>query len=401
MTTIDHHEVEAALAHLRAVPAPPPSTWTPAQLGIVVRDIYDVVPLAVTASRPEVAHDADEVVTVVEALGKHLSRVHKRGDAVVPVLASECGVTPPPPRAVALAVCRGEADAATVAAYPDRLRPARDGWQPPVVIPPGWEPAALGGRDICRSVAGVVYELPSEEELIRFHTRHFGRRTPELTADHVHLLHWVLSRGLAPTLLELGPQQHHLVACFLLAETAVAAQREEALAALDTIASLDPLTVKPDDLADPLAAVQWAAPAPVARVAGFVEQVRRAPGNERVRRALASGLASFTRTARTLRTELAGTATLTDGQVLGLVRHTGLLVDDTELKTVTSLLREELAGLGLAADLDREIPEGVRAWRLGILEDFLDSRRARHAGEPDWAGSYERLVAERSALAHG
>ena len=45
-------------------------------------------------------------------------------------------------------------------------------------------------------------------------------------------------------------------------------------------------------------------------------------------------------------------------------------------KAATAKLRTRLSTMGLRGDLDRDIPEGIRAWCAGLLGEFYDFRLA-------------------------
>lgn len=411
MSTTTPAGVADAIAHLRDLQPIEAQVFTVEQIRTIVDDIYNARPLEFTMGREEFADIAvADLLGIVEEFGKHRARVHKRGETAA-VLASDIGVLPgfEPARDEVLELAaratlkrtlkRKTGDVPKLSPNERLLLDSLGGT--PVVIPSGYEHGAYQTRDITKSLTATVVDRPSDAEIERFQVRHFDRPTAVLSADHVHLLHWVITNGLTDKLLQLGSSEHTLAQMLVKSYELLDVARMDAVEGVRFILSANPTTVDPHQLQSAVTKSAWLYPAEFARLERVVTELNRTPDNSRVRDLLDKRLVGF-RTAlgsSDVINALSGVEHMNQGHLLGILRAAGLTGDELEEKQVVAHLRERLTAFGLANDLDREIPEGVKAWRLNKLEDFLSSREARAAGDPDWAAVYAAAIAAAEAEA--
>ena len=393
--------VAEAIAHLRDLRPAESQVFTTEQLRTIANDVYNARPLEHTMARPELADIAvADVLGIVEEFGKHRARVLKLGPSES-VQAAEIGMLPlpgiQPSREEILHIDAKVAAEKKLTKAEQRVWDAVGGNR--VVIPFGYEHGAYQTRNIDASLRALVRSRPTDAEIERFVVRHFERPTAVLSADHVHLLHWMLRNGLAHKLLELRPAEHTLAQMLVRSYELLDVARLDARDGIAALAQADPEKADVTDLRGHAARASWLFPAEFARLDKVLAEVEKAPTDPRLRTLLATKLRSFCAWlgASSVAAALVSIEHMTEGHLLGILRNTGLAGDEQEEKQVVAHLRAKLTACGLGNDLDREIPEGVKAWRLGRLEEFLSSREARAAGDPDWAVTYAEAIAEATA----
>lgn len=273
------------------------------------------------------------------------------------------------------------------------------------VLPPGYDPASLG-RNVSASLDALLSAPMNDREIERFVRRTYSVPGAQLEADHVMLLWWLMCRGMADKLLELLPETttwvdsegvervndrhnvrlaHLMVKAFDVLEDA----RADAEAVLHSLSS----DAEPEELADALEGMSWVSPE-VMRLARLARQrvERGGPSLDRVCRSrVASFAAEFARSPGGVLPE--DVACLSEAQVRRLVAVAGLATDEEEERVFARDVRGQLVEMGLKHDLEFELPEAVRAWRSGSLEEYLASRQARCDGDPDWESLYVPAVA--------
>lgn len=404
---------------LRSAPADTAATPTVAQVKILIDDIWHMRHIAETAARPEMSQFTElDLISIAEHFGKHRARVLKRAleGKVVRHEAVAAGMLLPPSEAevretralMARGAVPGKRSPKGVPQFPRRLLHAVDmaltDWG---VIPGGYDRDSGHGRDVHASLAAVLAQPVEDAEIIRFVDRTYSGPTVTLDADHVRLLHWFASHGLGGKLLELVGRQAQVVdgnvevvplegpTNMVLARLMVQSYDLLEVARADAVRSLGQvvrgLVTEPGDVRAALVASKWLAPGPIGRLVTMVERAEANPANARLRQICATSVATFCHSVQSnprayIVRDVAGLTSAHLAQVLTL---SGLAVDDSEEKAATSELRTRLIEMGLRNDLDRELPEALRAWRSGHLEAFYASRQARLEGDPDWGRLYD------------
>ena len=89
-------------------------------------------------------------------------------------------------------------------------------------------------------------------------------------------------------------------------------------------------------------------------------------------------------------------ASLNVGQIQRIAEAAGLPVEGSS-RVEESLIRNKLKALGLTSDLDRLVPEGIRAAQAGQLDEFWVVMGARAEGDTSWAEALDELFTEIKA----
>lgn len=274
---------------------------------------------------------------------------------------------------------------------------------PVVLLPAGFDKDSAHGRDVEKSLAALAVDELETAEVIRFVERHLADKGVELEACHVHSLHLCIRHGLTDRLLEvagLARTEHGIekVGAGNIGAAGLLVQAYDLLELFraDAMSALVRLVDEQESLQErrhAAATARWLAPGELERIERLLDQAIARPGNESLTRLVATAVYNL----RLRPPVLARVEDMTSAHITQVLRLAGLETDRAEQKAIEAELRTRLKELGLANDLDQEIPEGVRAWRSGRLEAFYASRQARVEGDPDWKSLY--VTAEAHALA--
>lgn len=397
---------QEAIERLRTLQPQRRVTATAAQIRTIIDDVTEGYNLGDSAARPELADlGAAGILDVVAEFGKHRARVKKRNaPKAQPVAWYESGMLFPPGRTEVLTKQQREAANRKRALTKARNKAEAAGLTfvepedtteetPAVYLPFGYERDAEHRRDIGKSIAAIAVTPVEDEEIIRFVARHYEEQTSLLDSDHVHLLWWVLTEGLTDKLAEIGPTNTTLADLLVQAYDLLDVARVDALTALATITGGER---DPQILRATIAQCRWLAPGELDRLSKVLTEAETHPDNPRIAEILATRLRSFTLWVRQNPATFAirGVAELSEAHLVQILAASGLVDDESAEKEMVAELRSRLTQMGLAADLDREIAEGLRAWKLDRLEEFYVSRQARVDGDPDWAVSYAEALAD-------
>lgn len=391
------------IEHLRNLRAEAKKIPTPGMLRLVADDLYAGRPLQTTTARAEFADwTAVEVVNAAEELGKFRARSNKGKERSGNQLAADLelltfGMSRDDIIRLAAAAQRyreavaegkgsswkprvGEPGKQLVQLWSDNAGDEFVGDMPDVVIPHGWEPAALG-RNIRASLSAVVNTRTTDEEIDRYWNRTFAERQREFTAEHVFLVWWLAKYDLGAQLNKLNASSDYLNPLLVeghdLLEVAMAETREK----------LEELTSSPAPnlgrMLELIEDCQWLDDGLFGRLRAIVDAAHAAgthsiEGTEdRLGRIVVSRLDVIRRWMPTGTRTLSDIAYLSEGHLHKLCRRAGMDVDSAEEKKARDDIRSRLTTLGLSADLDQELPAGLAAWRSGQLEEYWAAVEAR------------------------
>lgn len=373
---------------VRQTPLLPPEEFVPsAEQVIAVRDdVLALVPATVTASR--LGLTAEQVIGIARDFGTWLSRSRK--DAVALEYCSIEEMTGGLPllqrRALLSEKERREArlrERESRERYADQLRsyerraarakalgrPIPDAPAPPthkddrdtVYLPAGY--VSRDGRNINRAVGTLVEYCPDDATVRRYLARRYPSTTQSLCGETVFVAWRLAQLGRLDDLTELHPRfAATLVEARDQLELAVTRAREARDRLLAWAAH--PEAVDRDELERTISACAWLAERDLERV-----RVAAREGDDvTVERALRALALAFRR--EPLRFAVPDLATLREGQVRRIAEATGLRVDGGDA-TVRRQARAELVRLGLAADIDKLLPEAVAAAERGSLDEYL------------------------------
>lgn len=400
-------------------------TPTTAQVRILVNDIWNMVSLTETEARPEMgALTAENLIDIAGEFGKRRSQSLKSGlvGRRERVDSGATGFLFPPSedevRQVRELLEQGvrpyrrdgkknTRSSAVPRGFPrelyQALEVAKNDWG---LLPYGYDRDGDHGRDVHKSLAAVLAQPVADAEIIRFVSRTYTVPTMVLHPDHVRLFHWFVTHDLTPLLLQLvgkevnddgqvvaaaepevyAPLAKMLVAAYDLLEVA----RLDAMRAMARLVRGEVLA--PGAVRDALVAARWLAPGPIGKLLQLTERVLGDPDNERLARMFPSAVDTFRHTVRTAPDAFVvrHVGQMNEAHVQQVLTLAGMNVDETEEKAVRAELRARLVDMGLLHDLEIDLPEALRAWHAGRLEEFFASRQARVDGDPDWADLYTR-----------
>jgi hypothetical protein len=302
--------------------------------------------------------EVDEVLSTVASFGTWLG--YSRGRARTPVVEA----------------------AATGELFPSNDRLDR------IVIPDGFEPGALGRRNLTRSVA-VIAEADPDEALIRrwLDRTASSERTSTLTYEVVIALWQVARLGRLEEVEGISPSpafRRTLVAGFDLLASAID-EANVRLVALRQIARSEAVEILAarDEVEEHAAALAWLHPQPMRQLKELVEHARVGELGPRALVARVRHLGPEA-SGQLVTQPLSGIASLNEAQVKRACERAGLSTDPVEFHD-EQRIRRRIEELGLDRDLDQLLPEGLRALRSDRLEVFFEAIEARAAGDADWA----------------
>lgn len=419
MAAVPHVPLREVVDVLRSVPSGIGHVPTVAQVQILVEDIWAMRDVRLSQAREELsAFTTDELIQIAELFGRHRAQV-KRGKLQgrrkrFEVEAS--GMLLPPTedevRRAGELLAAGHTLRGCTAGHKQRvckdLRAVRHAielaQETHRVLPGGYDPYSCG-RNVAVSLDAILAEPVTEAEIIRFVDRTYTLPSLQVTADHVLLLHWLARHHLAYKLLDAagktaeldgertvitdtGTPNPALAKVMTDAFDLLDVARKDALRGLAAVVRREATT--PDQVRGALGPARWISPTEIGRLLVLCDRALAQPDNAALGRVFTAQVDSFVRLVRTApdRFVLREVEQLTLSHVLQVLTAAGLPVEDGEEKAAARELRGQLVAMGLTHDLDRELPEAVRAWRAGRLEEYFASRQARLDGDPDWARLY-------------
>lgn len=358
------------------------------QVREAINAVRNVRALGDTLTNPafEGWNEAD-LVGVIEGLGKYISQSRKSSIKASVVNWDESGMMWPLTQDE-IASLRENGKLDTV--LPEGL--ATDDHI--VFVPVGWTRGELG-RDVGLSMATAAVVPISDQDVVRFIERHYRKGGIDLTADHVYLLIWLKDEGLLPRLSELSSAESALASVLVKAWDLLEVFARDAHESVQVLVNaLDGDSLDFEQLLFHSTRCEWTAPGEIGRVRMAIEAAVHAPESNAVISIARSRLQSLRHAASrgTLSRKLEVPRDFNVGHAQRVCELAGLLSHEVEEKSIRADIREKLTAMGLANDLDREIGEGVRAWKSGLLEEFYSSRLLRAEGDLEWSSSWEQTL---------
>lgn len=240
-----------------------------------------------------------------------------------------------------------------------------------VVIPTGFERSGSGERrDISKALGTIVASRPTDTEIARW----VARQQP---ADYgleytVVTMVWFFARiGRLDELDEINPGHVPLARSLVAAWDLLDGGRRRALAAVVAMAETETVTEAHIDAVRPF----WEA------------------RTSRLQQAMHFGGQAVAREARSFvehaLTNLPGDVqTINQGQIRRLCEASNLVVDVVS-RAEESDIRSRLDEMGLGADADLLVHEGVSALKRGLDVEFWQAMELRAQGDPDWHAPLE------------
>lgn len=403
---------------LRQVPTGAERAPTVSQVQLLIEDIWAMRHVRISQARPELSmFTVDELIVIAELFGKHRARVRRGGKLTGRRNRHEAEATGMllPPSEEEMRRARELINTPTEGMTPGQRKAhkaARKAVEHAIalaesdlgVLPAGYDQYECG-RDVATSVDAILAEPVNEAEIIRFVDRTYTIPVLQVTADHVLLLHWLASNGLGYKLLDAagkaavvkggrtrvvttGSANPALSKVMVDAFDLLDVTRKDALRGLAAVVRKEATT--PTEVRTALTASNWLAPGEIGRVLQVCDRAVADPGNVALARVFTSQVGYLVQAVHSApeRFIVRDVEHLTLAHVSQILTLSGLSVDGGEEKVAARELRSQLVSMGLLHDLDRELPEALRAWRTGRLEEFFTSRQARLDGDPEWARAY-------------
>lgn len=265
--------------------------------------------------------------------------------------------------------------------------PVKGSKKPSVVVPLGFERRAPHKRDVAKALASIVVARPDDDTLARFIARKYPTKAKVLTFSMVAAV-WRFATLKGPDgtsrleeIDQLNPSNHTLnellVAAYDLIDLAV----RDANAGIATLVAADLSDL--GSLRAACAKARWVAEAELGKIERLIEACELRSSAERL---LTTELRFLAQRVKALpgRYTIGSIAELNEGQVLRIAQAAGLSIEGTS-RAEESEIRGRLKAMGFSSDLDRLVPEAIRAGQVGIIAEFWEAMEARQSGDTDWA----------------
>ena len=356
----------AAIERLRVSANAAPPRLTPEQVRMVVDGLKFAYPLERIVESSGLA--ADAVLLLTGSLGTWLTHVHGGSEATYTFAIDH--------------------------EQQQLFRPGDEG----IVIPLGFERRGDQRRDVARSVAAVITHNPDDTEISRFIDRKYPAAVGVLSGRDVYTVWRVAQLGRIDEMDLVSKSAAYaqvVVAAFDLLDTTitdalngVAYLTELAESATSAFGSAEDLA----DLADACIKVSWVNEGRMLRLTNALDRTQ-ASQSDSAFRSLLREVRLFARASATPGgSPPRSIAGLTEGQVQRLVEQAGL-GPAVDARKVESTIRQKLIAMGLRNDVDRLLPEAMRAVSAEVEDQFWEALTARQNGDTEW-----RLILDEALL---
>jgi hypothetical protein len=364
--------------------APKERRLTPTEVTGVVNGLVACHSLADVAS--DTGLDEADVLDVVAAFGTWLTHVNGGSGAVTRNAASvdqQPLFQSPAPAKVSAKAKKAAAKKAPAKKAPAKKaasKRAKSSGPPVVIVPPGFERTAPHGRDVAKALAAVVVADPDEAVVTRFIARRYASTAKVLTFPLVASVWRFAVSGRLDEIDQINPDN------LVFAELQVAAYDTLEVARLDCHAGIRTLCAADVSdlqvLSDAAARCRWVAEGEVSKLEKLIEVAEK---SETARPLLAKELRFFAQAVQAAPDRyLPGSiADLNEAHVLRIGQAAGLAVDGGS-RSDEADIRRRLQDLGLGSDVDRLVPEGIRAASVDLGDVFWDAMERRASGDPSW-----------------
>lgn len=243
-----------------------------------------------------------------------------------------------------------------------------------VLVPIGFERFGPEKRSVARAYAAIALYAPDDATLLRFIDRLYPPETDVLDAQMVFTVWGFFRLGRIEDIPDVttSPAFNRAAAdAIQLLQNAI----ERAEEAFMVFSDLD---ASPEALGQACQLAPWTAEGKIRRLGRLVELSPRA--GVRSLRAMQREIIAEGAVPGTWRFE--GPHQLTEGHVLRICEAAGFHVESR--RRDENEIRRKLVDAGLKADIDRLLPEGLRARDAGVEDEFWEAIRRRVEGDPDW-----------------
>lgn len=253
-----------------------------------------------------------------------------------------------------------------------------------IKIPKGYEPELNNGRDITRAISAIVSNNPGNEAIARFVDRTYRLRNPSISLNTLNSICCFSNQGRIYNISKVSDDPvfvQNIVLSYNLLYNGIK----------DAEKSLNKLTALANDtnknykkIYTILLSVIWLKESSILR---FLSHKDRNSTNKTIQ-------SEFNFLLKILFAELNNInniGQLNSGQIRRLAASKGISVDLVSRENETQI-RSVLKNMGLGSDVDKLVPDALRAEEMDRLDDFWNIIQLRIDGDVSWSEQLEDLL---------
>jgi hypothetical protein len=253
-----------------------------------------------------------------------------------------------------------------------------------IKIPKGYEPELNNGRDITRAISAIVSNNPGNEAIARFVDRTYRLRNPSISLNTLNSICCFSNQGRIYNISKVSDDPvfvQNIVLSYNLLYNGIK----------DAEKSLNKLTALANDTSKNykkiytiLLSVIWLKESSILR---FLSHKDRNSTNKTIQ-------SEFNFLLKILFAELNNInniGQLNSGQIRRLAASKGISVDLVSRENETQI-RSVLKNMGLGSDVDKLVPDALRAEEMDRLDDFWNIIQLRIDGDVSWSEQLEDLL---------
>lgn len=253
-----------------------------------------------------------------------------------------------------------------------------------VKIPKGYEPELNNGRDITRAISAIVSNNPGNETIARFVDRTYRLRNPSISLNTLNSICCFSSQGRILNIAKVSDDPvfiQNIVLSYNLLYNGIK-DAEKSLNKLSTFSNDTSKNYK--KIYTILLSVIWLKESSILM---FLSLKDKNASNKTIQ-------SEFCFLLKILFAELNSInniGKLNSGQIRRLAASKGISVDLVSRENETQI-RSVLKNMGLGSDVDKLVPDALRAEEMDRLEDFWNIIQLRIDGDISWSEQLEELL---------
>ena len=253
-----------------------------------------------------------------------------------------------------------------------------------IKIPKGYEPELNNGRDITRAISAIVSNNPGNEAIARFVDRTYRLRNPSISLNTLNSICCFSNQGRIYNISKVSDDPvfvQNIVLSYNLLYNGIK-DAEKSLNKLSTLANDTSKNYK--KIYTILLSVIWLKESSILR---FLSHKDRNSTNKTIQ-------SEFNFLLKILFAELNNInniGQLNSGQIRRLAASKGISVDLVSRENETQI-RSVLKNMGLGSDVDKLVPDALRAEEMDRLDDFWNIIQLRIDGDVSWSEQLEDLL---------
>jgi hypothetical protein len=253
-----------------------------------------------------------------------------------------------------------------------------------IKIPKGYEPELNNGRDITRAISAIVSNNPGNEAIARFVDRTYRLRNPSISLNTLNSICCFSNQGRIYDISKVSDDPvfvQNIVLSYNLLYNGIK-DAEKSLNKLTTLANDTSKNYK--KIYTILLSVIWLKESSILR---FLSHKDRNSTNKTIQ-------SEFNFLLKILFAELNNInniGQLNSGQIRRLAASKGISVDLVSRENETQI-RSVLKNMGLGSDVDKLVPDALRAEEMDRLDDFWNIIQLRIDGDVSWSEQLEDLL---------